>query len=850
MLKKFYSKICVVMLMIALICGFIPYWVNDTEEVQAASFPDYVIVLDAGHDATHAGAQSAGYHEEVLTYKIASYCKQELEKFPGVKVYMVRDSYACPNGGSSVTSRVCNSKRVEFSKNVKADLYISFHLNSAGSLARGVSVYYPNSNYKPNIGTQGGILAADILGRLKALGIKQNGRGTLIRNSEDNSRYPDGSLADYLAVIKGNKKNNIPAVLIEHCFISNASDRSNFLSSESKIKSLGVADANGIADYLGINSNSLRQYSDGNWYLYRNGKVDRSYNGLSYHAGNWWYVKNGKIDFSYESLELYRGTWIYIKNGMYQQKFNGIVQNNVGYWYVRNGNVDFNYSGTTQCNNSQTYNGKTYNYSGWYYFKKGKFISNKNTLVYINNNWWYVHNGKIDFSANTLVQNSVGWWYIKGGRVDFTYNGIARYGIGDWYVHNGLVDFKFNGLYMVSNLSQTLPSGEKIIFDGWYSFTSGKVDKAYTDVVYDGKEWKSESESTVNSTYTGLADNAGTTWFVQNGKIDSDYTGLVNDKNNNIWYIENGRVFTETDVKELNCKEYDLNTGSSNVVNGVYYISGGKVNKSFSGIAENKKALWYFNNGSVDKTVEKLIYHNNIWYYFVAGKCDKSFNGMAQNNIGYWYINDGQVDFSYSGTTPCYNSQNYNGKTYDYAGWYCFRKGKLNTSVDELQMINGSWWYVHNGVIDFKENTLVQNNVGWWYVHNGLVDFSFNGIAKNQSGDWYIKNGKVDFSANGLVQSIGKHQMYPDNVSGENITFDGWYYVEGGKVRYGKELLRQNCVGWWYVGKDGKVDFSKNTLMRNNVGLWYVHNGLVDFSYNGSYVYNGKTYTIKNGKAQ
>lgn len=51
--------------------------------------------------------------------------------------------------------------------------------------------------------------------------------------------------------------------MIEHCFISNASDRSNFLSSESKIKSLGVADANGIADYLGINSNSLRQYSDG-----------------------------------------------------------------------------------------------------------------------------------------------------------------------------------------------------------------------------------------------------------------------------------------------------------------------------------------------------------------------------------------------------------------------------------------------------------------------------------------------------------------------------------------------------------------------------------------------------------
>ena len=60
-------------------------------------------------------------------------------------------------------------------------------------------------------------------------------------------------MADYLAVIKGNKKNNIPAVLIEHCFISNASDRSNFLSSESKIKSLGVDLSYVIDAYKNLN---------------------------------------------------------------------------------------------------------------------------------------------------------------------------------------------------------------------------------------------------------------------------------------------------------------------------------------------------------------------------------------------------------------------------------------------------------------------------------------------------------------------------------------------------------------------------------------------------------------------
>lgn len=68
-----------------------------------------------------------------------------------------------------------------------------------------------------------------------------------------------------MAVIKGNKYNNIPAVLIEHCFISNASDCEQFLSSEEKLRTLGVADANGIMDYLGLNN--LKQASDGNWYF-------------------------------------------------------------------------------------------------------------------------------------------------------------------------------------------------------------------------------------------------------------------------------------------------------------------------------------------------------------------------------------------------------------------------------------------------------------------------------------------------------------------------------------------------------------------------------------------------------
>ena len=55
-----------------------------------------------------------------------------------------------------------------------------------------------------------------------------------IRKYDKLARYTvvesDGSLADYLAVIKGDKKNNIPAVLIEHCFISNKEEFDKYMN--------------------------------------------------------------------------------------------------------------------------------------------------------------------------------------------------------------------------------------------------------------------------------------------------------------------------------------------------------------------------------------------------------------------------------------------------------------------------------------------------------------------------------------------------------------------------------------------------------------------------------------------
>ncbi len=214
-----------------------------------------VIVLDPGHDSTHAGARGNGCKEEELVLKIAKYCRTELKKYAGVTVYMTRETNSCPYGGSTVGSATCNAARVEFAANKKADVYVSFHLNSSASTspsASGVGVYYPNGNYRPELGAEGKGLAWEIFQKLSALGLSTWADGILIHNSENNTTYPDGSLADYLAIIRRSKLAGFPAVLIEHAFLSYASDVSGFLNTDAKLKKLGVADAKGIVAYYGL----------------------------------------------------------------------------------------------------------------------------------------------------------------------------------------------------------------------------------------------------------------------------------------------------------------------------------------------------------------------------------------------------------------------------------------------------------------------------------------------------------------------------------------------------------------------------------------------------------------------
>lgn len=204
-----------------------------------------VIVLDPGHGGSDGGAVRTWggrkYKEKSLNLAIARYCKAELEQYAGVTVYLTRpgDTYVTLGG------------RVAFAAEVDADLFVSLHNNADTKISsRGACVFYPNTKYRKSLSEQGEYAAACIQNRLMKLGIKNNGIG--VRNSENKTKYPNKKTADYYFVIRECKLRNIPGIIVEHAYVSNPTDCRLFLSSDARLKKLGIADAGGIADCYGL----------------------------------------------------------------------------------------------------------------------------------------------------------------------------------------------------------------------------------------------------------------------------------------------------------------------------------------------------------------------------------------------------------------------------------------------------------------------------------------------------------------------------------------------------------------------------------------------------------------------
>ena len=450
----------------------------------------YVVVLDPGHGGTDSGAENqngiSSESESRLTLKIANYVKQELEKSSQFVVYMTRtdDSY------------VGLSERVNYAASKNADILVSLHLNSADSkTANGAEILVPRTGrYNSKIAENAGQLAQDILKKLVSLGLYN--RGLVYRDSASGTKYPDGSTADYYAIVRQGLKAGIPSIIVEHAFISSTVD-AKFLDSEADLQKIGRADAEGIAQYFGVTlSNSSNNNSNSN-------SSNSDKNGWVKENRNWYYYKSNAKQTGWQKIN---GKWYYLNA-------NGVMQT---YWYLENGKYYFLGANGSVRTGWQNIWGKYYHFDSdgvmqtgwqkidgaWYYFGNEKNGAMQVGWQIVDHEYYYIVDSgvmqtywrKIDgnyyfFGANGVRRT--GWQKIWGKWYYLDENGVMQTGWqkikGVWYYFGGASDGAMktgwqtiNGKTYYFDSEGAMATGTVTISGKKYEFNSSGVLKEET----------------------------------------------------------------------------------------------------------------------------------------------------------------------------------------------------------------------------------------------------------------------------------------------------------------------------------------------------------------------------------
>ncbi|MCK6206049.1 N-acetylmuramoyl-L-alanine amidase [Bacillus infantis] len=176
-----------------------------------------IIVVDPGHGKQDPGASVSGINEKDIVLKVSKKLAAKLEA-AGAKVVMTR----------STDNFLSLEERVAYAKSVYAETYISVHVNAAGSTAaKGAEVFYDTST---NVnGTESKKLAYEIQREIVSQA-KMNDRGI-----KDTGFY----------VIRNNQ---VPSVLVELGFLTNADDRKK-LTSETYLNIYADAIYKGVLQY-------------------------------------------------------------------------------------------------------------------------------------------------------------------------------------------------------------------------------------------------------------------------------------------------------------------------------------------------------------------------------------------------------------------------------------------------------------------------------------------------------------------------------------------------------------------------------------------------------------------------
>ena len=637
-----------------------------------------IVVLDPGHGGFDPGTSGFGANEKDLTLKIAKYCKAALEKDGRIQVYMTRETDTSVGNTTNVSTDLYN--RIQYAIGKKANLFVSIHLNSATASAKGAEVYYPNSNYRADIGAQGKALATDIQNELVKLGLYN--RGAKIQNSTS-SKYPDNSVQDYYYVIQQSKRAGFPGIIVEHAYLSNQSDYNNYLSSDAKLKKLGEADAKGIITYLDTSGYVGKWVQSGSQWKYQN------YDG-SYVKNCWKLIKN--LWYHFDANGIMQTGFLTLNGKTYYLQSSGAMK--TGWQKISNTWYYFDSSGAMVSNGWRWINSKCYYFDkngkmavdtwiGEYYVDaSGAWVKDKqketDKWIQSSGRWWYRH-------ADGSYTRS-GWEYIGGKWYYFDQNG--------WMV-TGWQKVKGSWYYMESNGAMVSSDWKWINSKCYYFDKNGKmaantwIDGSYVDASGAWvKDKKQEPDKWIRSSGR---------WWYRHGdgtyiRSDWEYIG-------NKWYYFDQNGWMITGWQKVSGSWYYMEGNGARVADGwkwinnkcYYFDKNGKMAADtwIDGSYVDASGVWIKDKKQEPENVTKTgwVQYSGHWmYYNTDGSYVKS-NWKSVNSIWYYFDQNGWM----------------------VTGWMTLSSGKyyLNPTKNSdgvegamlkgYKQIDGKWYYLRSG---------------------------------------------------------------------------------------------------------------------------------------------------------
>ena len=203
------------------------------ERLQQVTNKPIVIVIDPGHGGENNGTTSNNVLEKSMTLTTATEMYDTLSKFDNIEVYLTR----------SEDVDMTLKERAQMASDLHADFLISVHYNASESgLPYGSEVW---TSLVPDFHNFGYQLGTMFLKEYQNMGLSLRGIKTR-----------KGEKGDYYGILRESIALEVPAIIIEHCYVNHYRDYP-FCETEEKQKALGKADALAVAKYFGLKSSAL-----------------------------------------------------------------------------------------------------------------------------------------------------------------------------------------------------------------------------------------------------------------------------------------------------------------------------------------------------------------------------------------------------------------------------------------------------------------------------------------------------------------------------------------------------------------------------------------------------------------